>query len=115
MFAIIKTGGKQYRVSEGQDLAVEKLPAPKGEIVELGQVLLVADGKKVIVGRPVVEGASVKAEVRGERRTRKVLTVKKKRRKTYTRRIGHRQTLSVVTVREIAVPHGDTRAGGKKG
>ena len=82
MYAIIKTGGKQYRVSEGQTLRVEKLTAQEGK-VEFDQVLLVGQEDDVKVGKPIVEGAKVSADVIREGRDKKVIVFKKKRRKGY--------------------------------
>ena len=107
MYAIIKTGGKQYRVREGQVLLVERLGKTEGERV-FGDVLLVSDGGDGIqVGAPRVAGASVQATVLGERKGKKVLVFKKKRRQNYRRRNGHRQHLTVLRIDDILT-------GGKK-
>ena len=100
MYAIIKTGGKQYRVSEGQTLRVEKLNVEDNK-VNFDQVLLVdsADGLKV--GAPVVEGASVEAEVLREGRAKKIIVFKKKRRKGYHKKQGHRQAFTEVKITQI--------------
>ncbi len=101
MFAVIRTGGKQYRVSAGDELTVEKLPAEAGETVEFDEVLMLG-GDKPAIGAPLVEGAAVKAEVVEQMRGPKVLTFKKRRRKHGSKRIkGHRQHLTTLRVTEI--------------
>ena len=99
MYAIIKTGGKQYRVSEGQTLRVEKLSAE--DKVSFDQVLLVGGDDGVKVGKPVVEGASVDADVVREGRGKKVIIFKKKRRKGYHKKQGHRQAFTEVKITQI--------------
>ena len=101
MFAVIKTGGKQYRVSAGDEVTVEKLGAEPGETVEFNEVLMLG-GDSVTVGAPTVEGASVKAEVVEQTRGPKVVTFHKRRRKHSSKRMrGHRQHLTTVRVTEI--------------
>ena len=90
MYAVIKTGGKQYRVSEGDRLRVEKLPADVGATVEFKDVLFVG-GEKVVVGKPLVQGAKVTAEVVAQDRAKKVIVFKFRRRKNYQRKNDHRQ------------------------
>lgn len=107
MFAVIKTGGKQYKVAPGDTLFVEKLPGEAGEIVALDQVLMLGDDKGTTVGTPLVEGAAVAAEVLRQDRHAKVIVFKKKRRKNYRRTRGHRQETTVLQVTEILT-------GGKK-
>jgi len=99
MYAIIKTGGKQYRVSEGETLRVEKLNAEDGK-VNFNEVLLVG-GDQLKVGAPLVEGASVEADVVSEGRGKKVLIFKKKRRKGYHKKQGHRQAFTEIKVTQI--------------
>ena len=101
MFAVIKTGGKQYRVAEGQTLSVERLPGEAGATVALDQVLMVGSGESTAVGTPLVEGASVAAEIVEQNRGDKVIIFKKKRRKGYRRRNGHRQDLTLLRITEI--------------
>ncbi|MGD8430375.1 MAG: 50S ribosomal protein L21 [Ectothiorhodospiraceae bacterium] len=101
MYAVIKTGGKQYRVSEGDVLRVEKLDAEQGSPVEFDQVLMVADGDDVKVGSPLVEGGKVAAEVVTHGRNRKIEVVKFKRRKNYHRKHGHRQDFTEVKITGI--------------
>ena len=100
MYAIIKTGGKQYRVSEGQTLRVEKLNAEDSK-VNFDQVLLVGGTDGLKVGAPVVEGASVEAEVLREGRAKKIIVFKKKRRKGYHKKQGHRQAFTEVKITQI--------------
>ena len=101
MYAIVRTGGKQYRVKPGETLQVEKLNAQVGSEVVLDQVLLVSDGERVQVGRPLVEGAQVKAEVIRHGRGPKLIVFKKKRRKNYRRKAGHRQWFTELKVQDI--------------
>ncbi|RUM88306.1 MAG: 50S ribosomal protein L21 [Thermodesulfatator sp.] len=103
MFAVIKTGGKQYKVAPGDTLRVEKLPGEPGETVEIAEVLLVAQGGDLKVGTPVVEGARVRATILEQGRSRKIIVFKKKRRKNYRRKRGHRQPYTVLRIEEILV------------
>jgi len=100
MYAIIQTGGKQYRVSEGDLVQVELLD-PSAEKVQFDEVYLVSNGRDTVVGTPVVDGAKVKATVVGTGRWPKILVFKKKRRKHYKRTIGHRQYFTAVRIEEI--------------
>ena len=101
MYAVIRTGGKQYRVAAGDELTVEKLPAEAGETIQFDEVLMLG-GEQPAVGTPLVEGAAVKAEVVEQTRGPKVVTFKKRRRKHGSKRIrGHRQHLTLVRVTEI--------------
>lgn len=102
MFAVIKTGGKQYKVSEGDTLVIEKLAAAPGDTVTFDQVLMIGSGADVKVGAPVVAGAAVTAEVNGEVRGPKLITRKKRQRQTYRRTIGHRQDLVEVTIKSVS-------------
>ena len=101
-YAVIRTGGKQYRVSPGELVRIERLAGDVGTAVEFGEVLVAADDGGVRVGRPLVEGVRVRGEIIAQTRDRKVLVFKKKRRKNYRRRHGHRQYLTTVRVTEIA-------------
>lgn len=101
MFAVIKTGGKQYTVRENDVLWVEKLDAEPGASIDLSEVLMVGDGKKLAVGAPTVEGAKVSATVIEQMRDRKVIVFKKKRRHNYRRKKGHRQHLTVLKIGKI--------------
>ena len=99
-YAVIRTGGKQYRVEPGSLVRVEKLDGDVGSSVEFTEVLL-AGGDAIRIGTPLVEGVTVRGEIVGHARDRKVLIFKKKRRKNYRRRRGHRQSLTTVKVTEI--------------
>jgi large subunit ribosomal protein L21 len=104
VYAIIQTGGKQYRVAPGDVLRVERLPGERGDAVQLDQVLLVTDDLgSVRVGTPLVENASVKGEIVRQGKAKKILVFKKKRRKNYRRRQGHRQLFTAVQIQEIIV------------
>ncbi len=100
-YAIVRTGGLQFKVSEGDTIRVPKLRSDVGESVELREVLAVKHGEDVAVGTPLVENASVKAEVVGHGRRRKVIVYKKKRRKGYQVTKGHRQDFTELRVRKI--------------
>ncbi|WP_297057042.1 50S ribosomal protein L21 [Thermosulfurimonas sp.] len=101
MFAVIKTGGKQYKVAPGEVLRVEKLLGEPGDTVELSEVLLVAGEGEPRVGTPLVEGARVKATILEQGRSKKIIVFKKKRRKNYKRKRGHRQYYTVLRIEEI--------------
>lgn len=100
-YAVIKTGGKQYRVETGQTLEIERLPDEVGQNVELKTVLAVSDGTSLKVGAPFVENAAVTLEITEHFRGKKVVNFKKKRRKRYKRKVGHRQELTRVVVKAI--------------
>jgi large subunit ribosomal protein L21 len=101
MYAVLETGGKQYRVSAGDQLEVESLEVEKGKPVTFDRVLLVNNEGQLSVGTPLVAGASVVADVVDHIRGDKVIAFKMKRRKGYHRKVGHRQELTVVKVTEI--------------
>jgi large subunit ribosomal protein L21 len=101
MYAVIQTGGKQYRVAEGDTLKIEKIAAEEGESVELDKVLMVADGETVTVGKPYVAGGKVLATVKGHGRGKKVKIIKFRRRKHHMKRQGHRQWFTELTVTGI--------------
>jgi large subunit ribosomal protein L21 len=101
MYAVIQTGGKQYRVEQGQTIRVERLDGDVGKKVELGEVLLVADGADVAIGRPVVKGARVNAEIVRQGKGKKVLIYKYRRRKRYRRKQGHRQPFTALKITAI--------------
>jgi large subunit ribosomal protein L21 len=103
MYAVIKTGGKQYRVTSGDKLKVEKLVADVGAEITFDQVLMVADGDNVKVGAPVLSGAAVKATVVSHGRGDKVRIFKMKRRKHYRKTQGHRQHYTEVQISTIAI------------
>ncbi|MEO3432239.1 50S ribosomal protein L21 [Inquilinus sp. CAU 1745] len=102
MFAVIKTGGKQYKVAKDDVIRVERLSDDAGSSVKLDQVLMVVDGDKVSVGTPVLSGASVTAEVVDHDRGPKIIVFKKKRRQNYRRKKGHRQDLTVLKITGIS-------------
>jgi large subunit ribosomal protein L21 len=101
VYAIIQTGGKQYRVSPGDVFRVERLPGERGDEVTLDQVLFVADGDDLKVGQPLVANALVKGEILRQGKNKKILVFKKKRRKNYRRKQGHRQLFTALQVKEI--------------
>jgi large subunit ribosomal protein L21 len=102
MYAVISTGGKQYRVSEGSVLRVEKLDGADGDKIEFDKVLLVGEGEKVSIGTPFVEGGKVEATVQSQGRRRKIDVIKFKRRKNYHRHHGHRQAYTEIRVTGIS-------------
>jgi large subunit ribosomal protein L21 len=101
MYAVIKTGGKQYRVSEGSRLRVEKLSGDAGAKLEFSEVLMLG-GEKLTVGKPFVKGAKVSAEIVGQGRDKKVIVFKIRRRKRYRRRNGHRQPFTELKITGIS-------------
>ena len=101
MYAVIKTGGKQYRVSEGDRIRVEKLPGEVGSDITFDEVLMLG-GEKVAVGTPRVDGASVKATIVAQDRAKKVIVFKYKRRKGYRRKYGHRQPFTELKITGVA-------------
>ena len=102
MYAIIRTGGKQYQVEAGDTLRVEKLQGEVGDTLELSDVLLLVDGETVKVGQPVVDGAKVVAKILEQGRHKKVLVFKKKRRKGYQVKKGHRQMYTALSIETIS-------------
>lgn len=101
MYAVVKTGGKQYRVKEGDTLRVEKLEGDKGSTIELKDVLAVGEGEAVKLGAPAVDNAKVLCEILAQGKDKKVLLFKKKRRKGYSKKQGHRQFFTSIKVKEI--------------
>jgi large subunit ribosomal protein L21 len=102
MYAVIQAGGKQYRVSEGDTVKVEKMAADEGATVDFDHVLLVANGDEVKVGKPYVEGGKVSATVEGHGRAKKVMIVKFRRRKHHLKRQGHRQWYTALKITAIS-------------
>lgn len=102
MFAVVKTGGKQYRVAPNQVIRVEKLDVEPGQSFALTDVLMVSKGHEVTVGEPFVKGAQVNALVLDQVRDKKIIVFKKKRRQNYRRKKGHRQHLTVLKITDIA-------------
>ena len=101
MYAIVKTGGKQYKVAQGDVLFVEKLEANEGDVVTLDQVLAVAGENGLTVGAPVVEGATVTAKVVAQGKAKKVIVYKYKAKKDYRRKQGHRQPYTKLVIESI--------------
>ena len=102
MYAIIRTGGKQYQVAAGERLRVEKLNGEVGDSVELSDVLMIADGENVRIGQPVIDGAKVTAQIIEQGKEKKVIIFKKKRRKGYRLKKGHRQLFTALEIKEIS-------------
>jgi large subunit ribosomal protein L21 len=103
VYAIVESGSKQYCVSPGQFLEVEKVEGERGEAVYLDRVLLLFDGKETRVGRPLVPGAKVVSEIAEQKRAKKIIVFKFRRRKKYRRKQGHRQSLTRLRIKEIIV------------
>ena len=101
MYAVIKTGGKQYCVTPGEQLQVEKIPGEVGDAVTFDQVLLTSDGEAVQVGRPFIENAKVVAKIARHGKGRKIVVFKYKRRKNYRRKRGHRQPFTLIKIENI--------------
>ena len=101
MFAVIKTGGKQYKVASGQTLTVERLDGDAGQAIDLNEVLAIGDETGLKVGQPLLAGAVVKAEVVKQTRGDKIIVFKKKRRHNYRRKNGHKQDLTVLRITGI--------------
>lgn len=101
MFAIIRTGGKQYKVSQDTYLQVEKLEAEVGAKIQISEVLMVSDGTTTTVGAPIINGAVVTAEILEQGRAEKVIIFKKRRRQNYRRKNGHRQHLTTIKITSI--------------
>lgn len=102
MYAVIKTGGKQYKVSEGESLKVERLNAETGTSINLNEILMVADGDDVKIGTPFLEGGKVSATIESHGRHKKIRIVKFKRRKHYRRQMGHRQDYTEIKIEKIS-------------
>jgi large subunit ribosomal protein L21 len=102
MYAVIKTGGKQYRVAAGEKLKIEQIPAEVGAEITLDQILMVGEGESVKIGAPLVSGASVKATVLSQGRHKKVTIFKMRRRKHYQKHQGHRQNYTEIRIDGIS-------------
>ena len=100
-YAIIKTGGKQYRVKPGDELDVELLPSPVDSVAEFGEVLALSDGGEVTIGAPLVEGAKVTAQVLSHYKDKKLMVFKYKAKTRYRRKRGHRQTYTRLRIQDI--------------
>lgn len=103
MYAVIETGGKQYKIEKGTTVQVERLDAEPGKELTLDRVLLVADGEKVEVGAPVVKGAKVQAKVVGHGRGKKLVVFKYKAKSHYRRKTGHRQGYTTLRIEDITL------------
>ncbi len=114
MYAVVKTGGKQYRVSKDDILKVERLPGEAGDVITLGDVLMLGEGADVTVGAPMVDGASVAAEILEQKRDKKIIVFKKRRRQNYRRKAGHRQHLTVLKVTDILTDGAKPKPAAKK-
>src|SRR5260370_3788695 len=114
MFAVIRTGGKQYKVARNDVIVVEKLAGEPGATVEFAEVLMVGDGESVSTGTPLLAGASVSATLVEQRRADKIIVFKKKRRHNYRRKNGHRQYQTLLRITEINA-EGASRADGARG
>ncbi|MEK6680495.1 MAG: 50S ribosomal protein L21 [Nitrospirota bacterium] len=101
MYAVVETGGKQYKVSQGDVISVERLSGKAGEKVALEKILMINDGNKTVIGNPVVKSAKVVGEIVKEGRGEKIIVFKMKRRKNYRRTRGHRQTYTSLKITEI--------------
>jgi large subunit ribosomal protein L21 len=101
MYAVIKTGGKQYRVTPGDEVKFEKLAGGEGEIVTFEQVLLTSDGEKVLLGHPYIEGSKVVGRITRQGKNKKIMVFKYRRRKGYRRTRGHRQHFTLVMIDTI--------------
>jgi large subunit ribosomal protein L21 len=113
MYAVIKTGGKQYKVAKDDKIVVEKIAGEAGATIKLDEVLLVGDEKGQTVGAPLVKDASVTATVLEQTRDKKIIVFKKKRRKNYRRKNGHRQDITVLQITDI-LTSGKKKAAPKK-
>ena len=102
MYALVKTGGKQYRVSKDDTILVERLSAKEGEQIILSDIVMLGDGDKIIIGTPRVDGAGVSATVVRQTRGPKIIIFRRKRRKNHRRTQGHRQDLTLLKINEIA-------------
>jgi large subunit ribosomal protein L21 len=103
MYAVVKAGGKQHKVSEGDLLKVEKIGGETGDTVELNEVLMVADGENIEIGTPLLPNACVVGEIVKHGKARKIIVFKSKRRKGYRKKQGHRQTYTNLRIKEIRI------------
>ncbi len=103
MYAIIRTGGKQFKISPGDTIKVEKISGEKGDTVEMKEVLFYAEGENVLTGQPVLSNVKVVGEILGQHRAKKIIVFKKKRRKGYSKKTGHRQPFTSLKIKEINV------------
>ncbi len=101
MYAVVKTGGKQYRVAKDDVITIEKLSADAGDTVTLDKVLMIGDGDNVTIGAPFIDGAAVAGEIVEQKRDKKIVVFKKRRRQNYRRKKGHRQHITLMRVTDI--------------
>ncbi len=101
MFAVLKTGGKQYRVQKNDVIRVERLDGEEGDKIKLDEILMVGEPSKAKIGTPLVKGASVTAEVIAQTRAPKIIVFKKKRRQNYRRKKGHKQQITLLRITDI--------------
>ena len=102
MYAVIKSGGKQHKVSEGEEILLEKISLDEGEVIEFSEVLAVNKDGNLNVGKPLLDGAIVKGKVINHLKTKKITVIKMKRRKDYRKKQGHRQNLTKVKIESIS-------------
>ena len=102
MYAVIKSGGKQHKVSEGEEILLEKISLDEGEVIEFSEVLAVNKDGNLNVGKPILKGAVVKGKVLNHLKTKKITVIKMKRRKDYRKKQGHRQNLTKVKIESIS-------------
>ena len=102
MYAVIKSGGKQHKVSEGEEILLEKISLDEGDVIEFSEVLAVNKDGNLNVGKPLLEGAVVKGKVMNHLKTKKITVIKMKRRKDYRKKQGHRQNLTKVKIESIS-------------
>jgi len=112
MFAVIRTGGKQYKVAKDDVISVERLAGEPGATMELNEVLMIGDGAELATGTPLLDGAFVSATVVEQKRAAKIIVFKKKRRHNYRRKKGHRQQQTVLRITDIRGANGSPRAEG---
>ncbi|MFQ5867026.1 MAG: 50S ribosomal protein L21 [bacterium] len=103
MYAVIETGGKQYKVEEGSVVSIEKISKKPGDIIELSNILLLVNGERVEVGRPYLDKGTVLVEVKRHVKGKKIIVFKKRRRKDYKKTLGHRQQHTEVKIKEIKI------------
>ena len=101
MYAVLKSGGKQYKVEEGQVLRLEKLPGDVGSAIKFDEILMIGDGENIQIGHPLVDGASVEGHIVDQGRGKKIIVFKYKRRKRYRRKHGHRQQFTAIQIDSI--------------
>lgn len=108
MYAVIKTGGKQYQVSPGEEVKFEKLPGEIGDPIAFDRIMLVSDGESVQIGKPYLENASVVGRLTRHGKSRKIIVFKYKKRKNYHKKRGHRQLFSMVKIENIEAAAGNS-------